>query len=115
MRAYRGAVSNTKTAQPTTSNHPTTAQEAAVTQTTTNQPEGFKDVYAASLAIEMTSRWAYSMDPRTAPLIEVQAAAAHLSQLPISEDVTEMFRRVMRCQELEGAFWERRYRGEGLM
>lgn len=55
------------------------------------------------------------MDPWTAPLIEVQAAAAHLSQLPITEDVAEMFRCAMRRQELEGVFWERRYRGDDLM
>lgn len=107
-------MSNTETAQPT-STHPTTPQEDAVTQDTINQMEGSRDVYAASLAIEMTDQWAYSMDPWTAPLIEVQAAAAHLSRLPITEDVTEMFRCAMRCQELEGAFWERRYRGEDLM
>ena len=49
------------------------------------------------------------------PLIEVQAAAARLSQLPITEDVAEMFRCAMRRQELEGVFWERRYRGDDLM
>lgn len=43
------------------------------------------------------------------------AAAAHLSQLPMSEDVAEMFRCALRCQELEGVFWERRYRGDDLM
>ena len=84
-------------------------------QDTINQPEGGKDVYAASRAIEMTDQWAYSMDPRTAPLIGVQAAAAHLSQLPITEDVAEMFRCAMRRPEMEGAFWERRYRGDDLM
>ena len=84
-------------------------------QDTINQAEGGKDVYAASQAIEMTDQRAYSMDPWTAPLIEVQAAAAHLSRLPVSEDVTEMFRCAMRCQELEGVFWERRYRGDDLM
>ena len=114
MRAYSGAMSNTETDQPT-STHPTTLQEVTVSQDTINQPEGGKDVYAASLAIEMTDQWAYSMDPWTAPLIEVQAAAAHLSRLPMSEDVTDMFHCAMRCQELEGAFWERRYRGEDLM
>ena len=114
MRAYSGAMSNTETAQPT-STRPTTLQEDYVIQDTINQPEGGKDVYAASLAIEMTDQWAYSMDPRTAPLIEVQAAAAHLSQLPITEDVAEMFRCAMRRQELEGVFWERRYRGDDLM
>lgn len=67
MPPYSEAMSNTETAQPTTSNHLTTAQEADVTQTTANQPEGVKDVYAASRAIEMTSQWAYSMDPWTAP------------------------------------------------
>lgn len=107
-------MSNTETAQPT-STRPTTLQEDYVIQDTINQPEGGKDVYAASLAIEMPDQWAYSMDPRTAPLIEVQAAAAHLSQLPITEDVAEMFRCAMRCQELEGVFWERRYRGDDLM
>lgn len=55
------------------------------------------------------------MDPWTAPLIEVQASAAHLSQLPITEDVAEMFRCAMRRQELEGVFWGRRYRGDDLM
>lgn len=107
-------MSNTETAQPT-STRPTTLQEDYVIQDTINQPEGGKDVYAASLAIEMTDQWAYSMDPWTAPLIEVQAAAAHLSQLPITEDVAEMFRCAMRCQELEGVFWERRYRGDDLV
>ena len=53
--------------------------------------------------------------PDRPPLIEVQAAAAHLSQLPITEDVAEMFRCAMRRQELEGVFWERRYRGDDLM
>ena len=86
-----------------------------MTQTTINQLEGGKDVYATSLAIDMTDQWAYSMDPWTAPLIEVQAAAAHLSHLPVSEDVAEMFRCAMRRQELEGVFWERRYRGDDLM
>ena len=38
----------------------------------------------------------------TRPLIEVQAAAACLSQLPIAEDVAEMFRCAMRRQELGG-------------
>lgn len=107
-------MSNTKTAQPT-STHLTTPQKASVSQDIINRPEGGKDVYAASLAIEMTDQWAYSMDPWTAPLIEVQAAAAHLSQLPMSEDVAEMFRCAVRCQELEGVFWERRYRGDDLM
>lgn len=107
-------MSNTETAQPT-STRPNTIQEDYVIRDTINQPEGGKDVYAASLAIEMTDQWAYSMDPWTAPLIEVQAAAAHLSQLPMSEDVAEMFRCAMRCQELEGVFWERRYRGDDLM
>ena len=107
-------MSNTETAQPT-STHLTTAQEADVTHTTPNQPGGSQDVYAASLSIEMTDQWAYSMDPWAAPLIEVQAAAAHLSLLPVTEDVTEMFRCAMRCQELEGVFWERRYRGDDLM
>ena len=107
-------MSNTETAQPT-STRPTTIQEDYVIRDTINQPEGGKDVYAASLAIEMTDQWAYSMDPRTAPLIEVQAAAAHLSQLPMSADVAEMFRCAMRCQELEEVFWERRYRGDDLM
>lgn len=107
-------MSSTETAQPT-STCPTTIQEDYVIRDTINQPEGGKDVYAASLAIEMTDQWAYSMDAWTAPLIEVQAAAAHLSQLPITEDVAEMFRRAMRCQELEGVFGERRYRGDDLM
>lgn len=107
-------MSNTETAQPT-STHLTTPKKASVSQDTINQPEGGKDVYAASLAIEMTDQWAYSMDPWTAPLIEVQAAAAHLSQLPITEDVAEMFRCAMRRQELEGVFWERQYRGDDLM
>ena len=66
MRAYSGAMSNTETAQPT-STRPTTLQEDYVIQDTINQPEGGKDVYAASLAIEMTDQWAYSMDPWTAP------------------------------------------------
>lgn len=66
MRAYSGAMSNTETAQPT-STRPTPAQEAPVTQTTISQPEGGQGVYAASLAIEMTDQWAYSMDPWTAP------------------------------------------------
>ena len=107
-------MSNTKTAQPT-STRLTALQKASVSQDTVNRPEGGKDVYAASLAIEMTDQWAYSMDPWTAPLIEVQAAAAHLSQLPMSEDVAEMFRCAMRRQELEGVFWERRYRGDDLV
>lgn len=46
---------------------PTTLQEDYVILDTINQPEGGKDVYAASLAIEMTDQWAYSMDPWTAP------------------------------------------------
>lgn len=107
-------MSNTETAQPT-SPHLTSRQEASVILDTVNQTDGTGDVYAASLAIEMTDQWAYSMDPWTAPLIEVQAAAARLSQLPITEDVAEMFRCAMRCQELEGVFWERRYRGDDLM
>ena len=107
-------MSNTETAQPT-STRPTTIQEDYVIRDTVNQPEGGKDVYAASPAIEMTDQWAYSMDPWTAPLIEVQAAAARLSQLPITEDAAEMFRCDVRCQELEGVFWERRYRGDDLM
>lgn len=53
--------------------------------------------------------------PLDRPLIEVQAAADHLSQLPMSEDVAEMFRCAMRRQELEGVFWERRYHGDDLM
>lgn len=43
MRAYSGAVSNTETAQPT-STRPTTLQEDYVIQDTSNQPEGGKDV-----------------------------------------------------------------------
>lgn len=66
MRAYSGALSNTETAQPT-STRPTSLQEDYVIQDTINQPEGGKDVYAASLAIEMTDQWAYSMDLWTAP------------------------------------------------
>ena len=41
--------------------------------------------------------------------------STRLSQLPITEDVAEMFRCAMRCRELEGVFWERRYRGDDLM
>lgn len=59
-------MSNTETAQPT-SPHLTSRQEASVILDTVNRPEGGKDVYAASLAIEMTDQWAYSMDPWTAP------------------------------------------------
>lgn len=59
-------MSNTETAQPTSTRH-TTIQEDYVIRDTINQPEGCKDVYAASLAIEMTDQRAYSMDPWTAP------------------------------------------------
>lgn len=66
MRAYSGAMSNTETAQPT-STRPTTLQEDYVIQDTINQPEGGKDVYAASLAIEMTDQWPTRWTPGPPP------------------------------------------------
>ena len=101
------------TAQPTqTSTH---QQGAKVSQNTINHTESHKDVYEAALAIEMTAQRAFDLDPWTAPLIEVRAAGAWLSGRSLAKDLDEMFRRVNRREELDGAYWERVLRGGDLM
>ena len=101
------------TAQPTKTS--ANRQGAKVSQNTINQTESRKDVYEGALAIEMTYQRAFDLDPRTAPLIEVRAASAWLSGRSLAQDLDEMFRRVNRREELDGAYWERALRCEGLM
>ena len=111
MRAYSEAMN--ATAQPTKTS--TNQQGAKVSQNTINQTAGSKDVYEAALAIEMTDQQAFDLDPWTAPLIEVRAASAWLSGRSLAQDIDEMFRRVNRREELDGAYWERALKGEDLM
>ena len=113
MRAYSEAMNAIATAQPTKTS--TNQQGAKVSQNTINQMAGSKDVYEAALAIEMTDQRAFDLDPRTAPLIEVRAASAWLSGRSLAQDIDEMFRRVTRREELDGAYWERALKGEDLM
>jgi len=101
------------TAQPTQTS--TNQQGAKVSQNTVNQTESRKDVYEAALALEMTDQRAFGLDPWTAPLIEVRAASAWLSGNSLAQDLDEMFRRVNRREELDGAYWERVLKGEDLM
>lgn len=101
------------TAQPTKTS--TTQQGAKVSQNTINQTASSKDVYEAALAIEMTDQRAFDLDPWTAPLVEVRAASAWLSGRSLAQDIDEMFRRVNRREELDGAYWERALKGEDLM
>lgn len=113
MHAYSEAMNAIATAQPTKTS--TTPQGAAVSQNTINQTAGSRDVYEAALAIEMTDRRAFDLDPWTAPLTEVRAASAWLSGRSLAQDIDEMFRRVNRREELDGAYWERALKGEDLM
>lgn len=113
MRAYSEAMNAIATAQPTKTS--TNQQGAKVSQNTINQTAGSKDVYEAALAIEMTYQRAFDLDPWTAPLIEVRAASAWLSSHSLAQDIGEMFRRVNRREELDGAYWERALKGEDLM
>ena len=113
MRAYSEAMNAIATAQPTKTS--TNQQGAAVSQNTINQTAGSRDVYEAALAIEMTDQRAFDLDPWTAPLIEVRAASAWLSGRTLAQDIDEMFRRVNRREELDGAYWERALKGEDLM
>lgn len=108
MRAYSEAVNVIATAQPTKTS--ANQQEAKVSQNTINQTESRKDVYEAALAIEMTDQRAFDLDPWTAPLIEVRAASAWLSGHSLAQDLDEMFRRVNRREELDGAYRERALR-----
>ena len=55
-----------------------------------------------------------SMDESTAQLIEVRAAAAHLSTADWGDDLAILQAYVARREVLEGAYWERAYRGEDL-
>lgn len=112
MRAYREAMNAVATAQPTqTSTNP---QGAKVSQNTPNQTESRKDVYEAAPALEMTDQRAFDLDPWTAPLSEVRAASAWLSGRSLAQDLDEMFRRVNRREELDGACRERALRGGDL-
>lgn len=113
MRAYSEAMNAIATAQPTKTT--TNQRGAKVSQNTINQTAGSKDVYEAALAIEMTDQRAFDLDPWTAPLIEVRAASAWLSSRSLAQDIDEMFRRVNRREELDGAYWERALKGEDLM
>lgn len=113
MRAYSEAMNAIATAQPTKTS--TNQQGAKVSQNTLNQAASRKDVNEAALAIEMTSQRAFDLDPWTAPLIEVRAASAWLSGRSLAQDIDEMFRRVNRREELDGAYWERALKGEDLM
>lgn len=113
MQAYSEAMNAIATAQPTKTT--TNQQGAEVSQTTINQTAGSGDVYEAALAIEMTYLRAFDLDPWTAPLIEVRAASAWLSTHSLAQDLDEMFRRVNRREELDGAYWERALKGEDLM
>lgn len=113
MRAYREAMNAIATAQPTKTS--TNQQGAKVSQNTLNPAASRKDVYEAALAIEMTHQRAFDLDPWTAPLIEVRAASAWLSGRSLAQDIDEMFRRVNRREELDGAYWERALRGEDPM
>lgn len=113
MPAYSEAVNAIATAQPTKTS--TNQQGAKVSQNTSNQTAGSKDIYEAALAIEMTDQRALDLDPWTAPLIEVRAASAWLSGRSLAQDIDEMFRRVNRREELDEAYWERALRGEDLM
>lgn len=113
MRAYREAMNAIATAQPTKTS--TNQQGAKVSQNTLNQAASRKDVYEAALAIEMTDQRAFDLDPWTAPLIEVRAASAWLSGRSLAQDIDEMFRRVNRREELDGAYWERALKGEDPM
>ena len=113
MRAYSEAMTAIATAQPTkTSTNP---QGAKVSQNTINQTDSRKDVYEAALAIEMTDRRAFDLDPWTAPLSEVRAASAWLSGRSLAPDLGEVFRRVNRREELDDAYRERALRGGDLM
>lgn len=113
MRAYRGAMNAIATAQPTKTSTP--QRGAKVSQNTLNQAASRKDVYEAALAIEMTDQRAFDLDPWTAPLLEVRAASAWLSGRSLAQDLDEMFRRVNRREELDGAYWERALKGEDPM
>ena len=113
MRAYREAMNAIATAQPTKTS--TNQQGAEVSQNTINPTESRKDVYEAALAVEMTAQRAFDLDPWTAPLIEVRAASAWLSGNSLAQDLDEMFRRVNRREELDGADRERSLRGGDLM
>lgn len=113
MRAYSEAMNAIATAQPTKTS--TNQQGAKVSQNTTTRTESRKDVYEAALAIEMTDQRAFDLDPWTAPLIEVRAASAWLSGRSLAQDLDEMFRRVNRREELDGAYWERALGGGDLM
>lgn len=113
MHAYSEAMNAIATAQPTKTD--TNQQGANVSQNTINRTAGCKDVYEAALAIEMTEQRAFDLDPWTAPLIEVRAASAWLSTNSLAQDIDEMFRRVNRREELDGAYWERALKGEDLM
>ena len=113
MRAYSEAMNAIATAQPTKTS--TNQQGAKVSQNTINQTASRKDVYEASLAIEMTDQRAFDLDPWTAPLIEVRAASAWLSGRSLAQDIDEMFRRVNRREALDAAYWERALKGEDLM
>lgn len=86
-----------------------------MSQNTLNQAASRKDVYEAALAIEMTGQRAFDLDPWTAPLIEVRAASAWLSGRSLAQDIDEMFRRVNRREELDGAYRERALKGEDPM
>lgn len=75
---------------------------------------GFETTYDAALSIDMTTDWAMSMDESTAQLIEVRAAAAHLSTADWGDDLATLQAYAARREVLEGAYWERAYRGEDL-
>lgn len=111
MRAYSEAMNATAPSTKTATN----PQGAKVSQNTLNQTASRKDVYEAALAIEMTDQRALDLDPWTAPLTEVRAASAWLSGRSLAQDLDEMFRRVNRREELDGAYWERALKGEDLM
>lgn len=113
MRAYREAMNAIATAQPTKTS--TNQQGAKVSHNTINQTASHKDVYEAALAIEMTGQRAFDLDPWTAPLSEVRAASTWLSGRSLAQDLDEMFRRVNRREELDGAHRERALRGGDLM
>ena len=79
-----------------------------------NDYTAFETTYDAALSIEMTTRWAMEMDESTAPLIEVRAAAAHLSTADYPGDFATLQAQTERRFALEGAYWERLYAGEDL-
>ena len=74
----------------------------------------FETAYDAALSIEMTEEWAMEMDESTAPLIEVRAASAHLSTADWGNDLATLQAYTARREVLDGAYWERAYRGEDL-